>query len=179
MTVGLWCVWWGPNRSGRRWWDKPFFAAGMRDKRKFEGGIRDGKRRVWSGKLVILMEGRGNSYFFSLFCFVLFFFRPENEVGNGNALDIHDYTIPWRKPSLPRVLFKPFDIKKMTSKSCYFIQKNFSSNNNTANTKATWNFPIFGTEKPSFFRAFSEKKKAESQFTSMGELQLKIWLFLY
>ena len=32
-------------------------------------------------------------FLFVLFCFV-FFFRPGNEVGNGNALDIHDYTIP-------------------------------------------------------------------------------------
>ena len=78
-------------------------------KKKFEGGIRDGKRRAWSGKLVILMGDAGIRIFFV--CFV-FFFRPGNEVGNGNALDIHDYTIPWRKPSLPRVLFKPFDIKK-------------------------------------------------------------------
>ena len=126
MTVGLWCVWRGPNRFGRRWWDKPFFAAGMRDKRKFEGGIRDGKRRAWSGKLVILMEGRGNSYFFVclfvLFCF--FFFRPGNEVGNGNALDIHDYTIPWRKPSLPMVLFKPFDIKKWHPNLAILSKKN-------------------------------------------------------
>ena len=57
-----------------------------------------------------------------------------------------------------------------TSKSCYFIQIKFN-NNETANKKATWDFPIFRTEKPSFFRAFSENKKTESQFTSIGELQ--------
>ena len=62
-----------------------------------------------------------------------------------------------------------FLYKMTTSKSCYYIQKKFNNNNNTANTKATWGFPIFRTEKPSFFRAFSEKKKTESHLTSMGE----------
>ena len=35
----------------------------------------------------------GIRIFFCLFV-LFFFFRPGNEVGNGNALDIHDYTIP-------------------------------------------------------------------------------------
>ena len=36
----------------------------------------------------------GIRIFFCLFVLFCFFFRPGNEVGNGNALDIHDYTIP-------------------------------------------------------------------------------------
>ena len=48
-----------------------------------------------------------------------------------------------------------------TAKSCCFIQdKNIEINNKTAKRKATWIFPIFWTDKPSFFRGFSEESES-------------------
>jgi len=40
--------------------NEPFFVAGMRDGRKFEGGIRDLEGSAEGGKLVIFMAGCGN-----------------------------------------------------------------------------------------------------------------------
>ena len=48
-----------------------------------------------------------------------------------------------------------------TAKSCCFIQdKNIDINNKTAKTKATWGFPIFRTDEPSFFKGFNEESES-------------------
>ena len=49
-----------------------------------------------------------------------------------------------------------------TAKSGCFIQdKNIDINNKTAKRKATWIFPIFQTDKPSFFRGFREESESQ------------------
>ena len=46
-------------------------------------------------------------------------------------------------------------------KTCCFIQdKNVDINNKTAKRKATWVFPIFRTDKPSFFLRFNEESES-------------------
>ena len=43
MTIGLWCVWLGPNLGLAEGGDVRLFSLrGMRDERKFEGEKRDG-----------------------------------------------------------------------------------------------------------------------------------------
>ena len=40
--------------------DEPFFASGMRGRKKFKGEMQDCKRLTRGGKLVISVVGRGN-----------------------------------------------------------------------------------------------------------------------
>ena len=86
-----------------------------------------------------------------------------------------DITIPWRKPSLPRILFKPFYIKWRHPNPAILSNKNSTIiTTQQINTKATWGFPIFRTElNRSSSGHLAKKKKTETQFTSMGVLQLK------
>ena len=70
-------------------------ACGIKENLKAGYGMVKGGREVESWSYSWRDAGI-RILFVCLFCFVLFcfFFRPGNEVGNGNVLDIHDYTIP-------------------------------------------------------------------------------------
>ena len=169
MRIGLWCAWWRPSVGLAAGGEISLFSlrvCGMKENLKAGCRMVKGGRKAESSSFSWRDAG-------ILVFVVVFFFRPGDEIDNDNVLGY--YTIPWRKPSLHRPLFKPFYIKWRHPNPAILSKKKFNNNNNTANTKATWGFPIFRTEKPSFFRAFSEKKKTQSHLTSMGELQLKIW----
>ena len=59
-----------------------------------------------------------------------------------------------------------------TAKSCCFIQdKNIEINNKTAKRKATWVFPIFRTDKPSFFLRFNEESESRLSDSSLNPLK--------
>ena len=62
-----------------------------------------------------------------------------------------------------------------TAKSCCFFQdKNIEINNKTAKIKATWGFPIFHTDKPSFFREFNEESESRYASNTIDKWQLEI-----
>ena len=49
-------------------------------------------------------------------------------------------------------------------------------NNKTAKRKATWGFPIFRADKPSFFRGFNEESVSRYNSNIIDdEQQLEIW----
>ena len=59
-----------------------------------------------------------------------------------------------------------------TAKSCCFIQdKNIEINNKTAKRKATWVFPMFRTDKPSFFRRFNAESESRLSDSSLNPLE--------
>ena len=105
MRIGLWCAWWRPSIGLAAGGEISLFSlrvCGMKENLKAGCRMVKGGRKAESSSFSWRDAG--------ILVFVaVFFFRPGDDIDNDNVLGY--YTIPWRKPSLNRPLFKPFYIK--------------------------------------------------------------------
>ena len=120
MRIGLWCAWWRPNIGLAAGGEMSLFSlrvCGMKENLKAGCRMVKGGRKAESSSFS--WRDAGILVFIVV---VVFFLRPGDEIDNDNVLGY--YTIPWRKPSLHRPLFKPFYIKWRDPNPAILSKKN-------------------------------------------------------
>ena len=120
MRIGLWCAWCRPNIGLAAGGEMSLFSlrvCGMKENLKAGCRMVKGGRKAESSSFS--WRDAGILVFIVV---VVFFLRPGDEIDNDNVLGY--YTIPWRKPSLHRPLFKPFYIKWRDPNPAILSKKN-------------------------------------------------------